>query len=76
MAIYYHCRHCGVKIGMIDSSYVEIERLGFHKLSDEERKDMISYDGSGNIYIKSICENCQESLQKNPEYYQNDYFIH
>lgn len=76
MAIHYHCRHCGVKLGTIDSHVVETERLGFDKLNDEERQDMISYDGIGNLNIKSICEDCQESLQKNPEYYQNDYLIH
>ena len=37
---------------------------------------MISYNYNGDIQIKSICEDCQESFEKNPEYYQNDFLIH
>lgn len=75
MAIHYHCRHCGMKLGSLEQLSVETERLGFHKLNDEERQDMITYN-NGDLYIKSICEDCQESLEKNPEYYQNDFLIH
>lgn len=76
MAIKYHCRHCGVQIGTIDNISIQSERLGIDKLTDEERIDMVSYDSSGDVNIKSICEDCQESLLRNPEYYQNDYLIH
>ena len=76
MAIHYHCRHCGIKLGTLDQSSVDTERLGFHKLNDEERQEMIIYNHDGNLLIKSICEDCQESLEKNPEYYQNDFLIH
>jgi len=76
MAIHYHCRHCGVKLGTLDQYSVETEQLGFHKLNDEERQDMISYNDNGDLQIKSICEDCQESFEKNPEYYQNDFLIH
>ena len=41
MAIHYHCRHCGVKLGTLEHNSIESERLGFHKLNDEERHDMI-----------------------------------
>ena len=76
MAIHYHCRHCGVKLGTLDHNSIESERLGFHKLNDEERHDMISYNYNGDLQIKSICEDCQELLERNPEYYQNDFLIH
>ena len=76
MAIHYHCRHCGVKIGTLDYDSIESERLGFHKLNDEERQDMITYNYNGDLQIKSICEDCQESFERNPEYYQNDFLIH
>lgn len=76
MAIHYHCRHCGVSIGTLDQLSVHSERLGLHKLSDEERLDMVSYDEQGNINVTSICEDCQETLQRNPEYHQYDYLIH
>ncbi|AGK51835.1 anti-sigma-F factor Fin family protein [Bacillus sp. 1NLA3E] len=76
MAIYYHCRHCGVNIGSIDKVSVHSEELGLHKLSDEERQEMVSYDQQGDIHITSICEDCQEYLQRNPDYHQYDFLIH
>ena len=76
MAIQYHCRHCGVHIGSIDTNEVETNRLGFQHLSDEDRSEMIHYNQTGDVYVKSICEDCQESLMKNPNFYENDYLIH
>jgi hypothetical protein len=76
MAIHYDCRHCGTRLGTIEQSFGEAERLGFTKLTDEERQEMLTYNENGDLHIKSICEDCQESLQKNPEYYQNDFLIH
>ena len=62
MAIHYHCRHCGVKLGTIDQNSIGTERLGLHTLTEEERQDMVSYDSNGDIQITAICEDCQESL--------------
>lgn len=76
MAIHYHCRHCGVKIGSLEKMSVHSEQLGLHKLSDEERQDMVSYDQQGDIQITSICEDCQEHLNRNPDYHQYDFLIH
>lgn len=76
MAIQYYCRHCGVHLGKIDATSVETNRLGFQLLSDEERLNMITYKETGDVIVKAICEDCQESLVKNPDYYENDYIIH
>jgi Protein of unknown function (DUF2757) len=76
MAIHYHCRHCGTKLGSIEQTSVHSETLGLHKLTDQERLDMVTYDASGEIYIKAICEDCQEALERNPEYHQYDFLIH
>lgn len=76
MAIHYQCRYCGQKLGSLDEKSVHAEQLGFHILSDEERQEMISYDSEGNIHVKSICEDCHESLSKNPIYYEIDHIIH
>ena len=64
------------KLGTINQFSVETEHLGFHKLNEEERQEMITYNQNGDLDIKAICEDCQESLEKNPEYYQNDFLIH
>lgn len=76
MALKYYCRHCGIEMGKIDNMSVDSERLGLHKLTNEERMEMVSYDDAGDVHIKSICEDCHESLERNPTYYQNDYLIH
>lgn len=76
MALFYHCRHCGTKIGKLDDISLHSEKLGFHKLTDQERMELISYDSSGDIHVTSICEDCQESLERNPAFYENDYLIH
>lgn len=76
MALHYYCHHCGIKIGTIQQEMLQSEQLGFNQLNDEERQEMIVYDNSGDIHVKSICEDCYEALQKNPNLYQHDYIIH
>jgi len=76
VAINYNCRHCGVKLGSIEAKSVETARLGFNMLTEQERAEMINYSETGDIHIKSICEDCQESIAKNPGYYETDYLIH
>lgn len=76
MTLQYYCRHCGTKLGAIDQPSISTEMLGFHKLSDVERQEMIQYDHKGNIQIKTICEDCQEALERNPDFHQYDYLIH
>lgn len=76
MAIHYYCRHCGMKMGTINQLSIYTEKLGLHKLNDQERQDMIHYDPNGDINITSICEDCQESLERNPDYHQYDFLIH
>ncbi|WP_110926085.1 anti-sigma-F factor Fin family protein [Bacillus massiliglaciei] len=76
MALHYHCRHCGTKLGTLEDQRLSSEELGFHQLTDTDRQEMIEYDSSGDIHVKAICEDCHESLQRNPELYQNDYIIH
>lgn len=76
VAIHYHCRHCGVKIGTLDREIAYSESLGFHKLTQKERHDMINYEETGDIQVKAICEDCQEMLDRNPDYHQYDYLIH
>ncbi|MDQ0220897.1 anti-sigma-F factor Fin family protein [Peribacillus cavernae] len=76
MALHYYCRHCGTKIGTLQEQMLATEQLGFNQLTNEDRQEMIVYDSAGDIRVKAICEDCQESLQKNPDLHQNDYIIH
>ncbi|ATH93992.1 peptide ABC transporter permease [Bacillus glycinifermentans] len=75
MALHYYCRHCGVKVGSLDHSYVNSKQLGFDHLTNEERNDMISYMDNGDLHVKTICEDCQEALERNPDYHQYQSFI-
>ncbi|KSU57829.1 peptide ABC transporter permease [[Bacillus] enclensis] len=75
MAIHYHCRHCGTNVGTISNMSVHSEQLGIHKLTEEERLNMVQYQDNGDIHVRTICEDCQESLQRNPDYHQLDYII-
>lgn len=75
MAIHYNCRHCGVTIGKLDLEHVSSSQLGFDHLDDNERQEMVQYDQLGDIHVKSICEDCQEALNRNPDLHQLDTFI-
>ncbi len=67
MSIKYVCRYCGKEIGEIDDGNVTEFQLGFHFLTPEERKHIISYEADGDTVAKIICEYCQEALERNPE---------
>jgi hypothetical protein len=75
MAIHYTCRHCGYKVGKIDAASVYTEQLGFHQLSDMERQEMIAYQQNGDVHVKTICEDCQEALDRNPSWHEQEQFI-
>ncbi|MFD2681342.1 anti-sigma-F factor Fin [Bacillus seohaeanensis] len=76
MTIHYNCRHCGVSVGSLQQTSVQSEKLGINKLTEEERLNMVNYQDNGDIHIKTICEDCQESLERNPDYHSLDYIIH
>lgn len=76
MAIHYFCRHCGTNMGSIEDLSIHSNQIGLNTLSNQERQEMISYESNGNIHIKSICEDCQEALERNPDLHGYDYLIH
>lgn len=75
MAIVYRCRHCGVRVGTIETSFVDMHRLGLSLLSEEERVEMIQYEKDGEITVQTICEDCQEALMRQPDLHQWKTFI-
>jgi len=76
VAIHYVCRHCGTVIGSIEKPTADSVMLGLNILSGEDRAAMVSYEQNGDIQVRSICEDCQESFDKNPDLHQYDYLIH
>lgn len=67
MSVQYVCRHCRSLIGEITSGDVSEYQLGFHFLTPEERKDIISYDLNGDIMVKVVCDYCKNALETHPE---------
>ena len=45
------------------------------QLTEQEVVEMIHFHENGNIYIKTICELCQETLASYPEYYEYEKFL-
>ncbi|WP_077614565.1 anti-sigma-F factor Fin family protein [Caenibacillus caldisaponilyticus] len=75
MDVYYHCRHCGKQVGHIRNDVFRTDQLGFDKLDPKERTELIHYDENGHINVSTICEDCQEALERNPDFHQFDTFI-
>lgn len=75
MAVHYRCRHCGINVGKIDEQNLDSQKLGFHQLDHSERTEMIQYDESGDMHVNTICEDCQEALDRNPQFHENHTFI-
>ncbi|SHG40769.1 anti-sigma-F factor Fin family protein [Ornithinibacillus halophilus] len=75
MSIIYKCRHCGHILGQIDEKIIDTSILGWNKLSNEDKKEMIQYQSDGDVHIQTICENCEDVLGQHPEYHELDNFI-
>ncbi|HZG75297.1 MAG TPA: anti-sigma-F factor Fin family protein [Paenibacillus sp.] len=67
MSIRYVCKHCSMPLGEITSDSVTEAQLGFHFLTPEERNDIITYNSSGDVTVKLVCDYCREALQSHPE---------
>lgn len=75
MAITYRCRHCGTQIGQLKEEIYHSQGLGFDHLTADERQEMIHYDENGDVLVQTVCEDCQEALERNPEYHGLTSFI-
>lgn len=76
MAIRYVCRYCNYPLGTIDQTTAEDERLGFHTLSEEERRQILHIQENGEVQANVICEHCQEAIQRYPELLLNNTIFH
>ncbi|WP_280772193.1 anti-sigma-F factor Fin family protein [Salipaludibacillus daqingensis] len=75
MAIHYYCRHCHQKIGSIPST-IDSRQLGIDQLNEQEKQEMIEYDTKGHVHIRTICEDCEQTLKQYPTYHEQESFIH
>nr|WP_121641172.1 anti-sigma-F factor Fin family protein [Virgibacillus sp. Bac330] len=75
MTMIYLCKHCGQKLGSIQQHMIDLSILGFDQLSVKDKEEMIVYKPNGDMHIKVICEDCQETLGQHPHYHELDFFI-
>ncbi|OAS19481.1 anti-sigma-F factor Fin family protein [Paenibacillus oryzisoli] len=65
--IKYICRHCHTFVGEINQRAITEQQLGFHFLTPDERRDIISYNTNGDVTVRVVCDYCREALEANPE---------
>lgn len=75
MSIVYKCKHCEHVIGQLDQHVLRTSSLGWDQLTNEDKMNMIHYQENGDVHIQTICENCEESLGRHPQYHELDFFI-
>lgn len=75
MSIVYKCRHCGHVIGELEDKTLDTSKLGFDRLSMEEKKEMIHHQYNGDVHVHVICESCEEYLKQHPYYHELTHFI-
>lgn len=69
VAVRYACRHCEVEIGSLpfESAKETVELL--RKLDEAEEERYLTFGEDGDVTVRCICEQCEQSLQKFPNYY-------
>ncbi|WP_040224503.1 anti-sigma-F factor Fin family protein [Bhargavaea cecembensis] len=68
MAIRYRCRHCETEVGRLPFGSAE-EVRSLHRLADGDSDDFITEGEDGEVTVQCICEHCEESLDRFPDYY-------
>lgn len=75
LSIIYKCNYCGIDVGRLEQQVIDTSILGWDKLSNEDKKEMIRYQSTGDVHILTICESCEETLGLHPEYHELENFI-
>ncbi|MCZ2260574.1 anti-sigma-F factor Fin [Sporosarcina sp. G11-34] len=69
MTVRYKCRHCKTEVGSLPFESVKDTILLLQKLDEKEEEHFLTYEKDGAMAVQCICEQCQQSLQKFPDYY-------
>lgn len=68
--IHYHCRHCKIEIGTLPMICRGEILPTITKLEAQcEDECFLTYEEDGTLTVHTICECCEETLQKSPHYY-------
>ncbi|MCG7346218.1 anti-sigma-F factor Fin family protein [Sporosarcina sp. ACRSL] len=67
--IRYSCRHCNTEVGSIPFSSAEEIIRELEKAEQGQDEQFLEYDKNGSVTVRCICEQCEQSLRQNPDYY-------
>ncbi len=69
MAIRYTCRHCETEIGTLPFESAKETVLLLQKMDEGEVEHFLTYELDGELTVRCICEQCEQSLRSFPDYY-------
>ncbi|MCM3712169.1 anti-sigma-F factor Fin [Sporosarcina luteola] len=65
----YSCRHCNTEVGSIPLSSAEEILRELKNAEEGQGEHFLEYDKNGSMTVRCICEQCEQSLRMNPNYY-------
>lgn len=74
MGIRYQCKHCGTNMGEVGFEHYGTIQKGLQNLTEQERDESVTHS-KGNLDIQVICDDCQETVEENPHYFEYGHFI-
>ncbi|MFD1926710.1 anti-sigma-F factor Fin [Sporosarcina siberiensis] len=69
MAIRYKCRHCDTEIGSLPFESAKETLQMLQRMDETEEERFLTYEKGGAVTVRCICEHCEQSLEKFPNYY-------
>ncbi|WP_438314086.1 anti-sigma-F factor Fin [Sporosarcina sp. FA9] len=69
MAIRYKCRHCDTEIGSLPFESAKETLQMLQRMDETEEEQFLMYEKGGAVTVRCICEQCEQSLEKFPNYY-------
>lgn len=58
MKVTYICDLCGLPQETVEIGDVDLEKLGLHTLTPEEKEDIIKYNETQGLLLYTICSDC------------------
>lgn len=63
MRIHYTCDVCGDAIDSIELPELDEAKLGFDRLTEDDRRELVRYADDGEtMYVQSLCDRCIQVL--------------
>lgn len=71
MRVEYVCKHCNHKVDEIENvnwNREDVERYtGLSALTPQERMESVVYQSPNHMRIQTVCEDCLQAAQTNPQ---------